>query len=33
MLGQWGPPERERERTVQERVLADLQMREPRNGS
>ncbi len=33
MLGQCGAPERERERTVQERVLADLHMREPRDGA
>lgn len=32
MLGQWGAPEREREVTVQERALADLQMREPGEG-
>lgn len=32
MLDQCGAPEREREVTAQERVLADLQMREPGNG-
>lgn len=32
MLGQCGAPEREREVTAQERVLADLQMREPGDG-
>lgn len=29
ILGQCGAPERERERTVQERAVADLHMREP----